>query len=95
MASRYRVRCINKSDRPSAHERIQFIGGLNHDNTRWKLSLNDAIAGIERGEWQFYVTGSDGRDVDVVVATNEGRKYLKTANDGVLPNNLLSLPECP
>jgi hypothetical protein len=24
-----------------------------------------------------------------------GRRYLKTEPDGVRPNNLLSLPECP
>lgn len=95
MAERHQVRCINKSDRPSAHERIKNIGGVNNDNTRWSLRLDRAIAGIESGKWQLYVVGADGKSVDVVIATNEGRKYLKTANDGVTPNNLLSLPECP
>ncbi len=95
MAYRHEIRCINKSDRMNIHERIINIGGVNHDNTRWKLSQPDAISGIERGEWSFYVT-RNGRTVDVIVAVSRyGHKYLKTTADGEEPNNLLSLPECP
>jgi hypothetical protein len=85
------INCINKSNRPGAHERIRSIGG----GTRWKLSLADAIAGIEQGKWSFYVT-MNGRSVSVVIAkSTDGRKYLKTLADGEQPDNLLSLPECP
>ena len=85
------INCINKTDRASAHERIRSIGSAN----RWKLSLVDAIAGIEQGKWNFYVS-MNGRSVSVVIAkTADGRKYLKTLTDGEQPDNLLSLPECP
>ena len=91
-----KVGCIVKDDRYSKYERIQFIGGVNPDGSRWKLGLQDAINAIERGTYGgFYVERSPGSRVKVVVAIREGRKYLRTEADGDEPNNLLSLPICP
>lgn len=92
--SRHRVTCITKrGNHYNAHERISFIGGANADNSRWKLSEDEAIKSIEDGKYEFYVSVI-GRTVDVIVATHNGRKYLKTTADDYSPNNLLSLPEC-
>ena len=89
------VKCINKTDRQNPHERIRNIGGVNTNGTRWKISEDEAIAGIKRGEWRFFVSRG-GNSVWVIIArSSSGREYLKTEADGEAPNNLLSLPECP
>jgi hypothetical protein len=94
MAATVQVQCINKRDRTSHYERIRNIGGINPDGGRWRLSEDDAIAGIKAGTWLFYVNVNNQR-VEVIIAVHEGREYLKTKADGLQPNNLLSLPECP
>ena len=84
------VTCITKrGNHYNPHERIQAIGGLN-----WSRSENDAIRDVEANSSAYY-TSVGGRSVWVIVATHEGRKYLKTQADGYSPDNLLSLPECP
>lgn len=88
------VDCINKADRPGAHERIQNIGGLSPGRIRWKLSHEEAITGIESGKWNFFVIGPTAGAI-IVAKSTAGKKYLKTKSDGEHPNDLLSLPECP
>lgn len=96
MPQMVRVDCINKTDRLSPHERIRFLGGLNPDGTRWKLAEDQAIAGIKAQKWTFYVERPPGQRVYLVVVQSVfGHEYLKTQADGEIPNNLLSLPECP
>jgi hypothetical protein len=94
MAKRARIRCINKTNRTDPHERIQNVGGANADGARWKQSVDQTIREIESGEWEFFVS-EGGRTVDVIVATHNGHKYIKTKADGVQPDNLLALSECP
>ena len=95
MADQVQITCINKSDRYNPHERIRSVGGINPDKTRWNLSQEEAISGIEAGKWRFWVSVG-GKSVWVIVAVSaQGNKYLKTEADGEQPNNLLSLPECP
>ena len=95
MPARHEIRCVNKTDRYDPHERIKNVGGVTTDGTRWRITQQEAVGGIESGKWSFYVT-RNGRTVDVVVAVSRfGNKYIKTEADGDQPNNLLSLPECP
>lgn len=94
MATRQEVSCINKSDRYDAHARIKNIGGV-LNGIRWKLTQEAAIVAIENGTKEFYVS-KGGKTAKLIVSISSlGNKYLKTENDGVQPDNLLSLPECP
>jgi hypothetical protein len=87
---RYEITCINKrGDHYDPHERISYIG----QQGNWKISEDNAIRRIQSGSDSFYVTVA-GRTVDVIVATHNGGKYLKTQSDSYSPNNLLSLREC-
>jgi hypothetical protein len=69
------------------------VGGF-HDGRRWLLDEDTAIREAQLRRYDFYVD-MNGRYVEVIVATHNGRKYLKTVTDGYAPNNLLNLPECP
>jgi Protein of unknown function (DUF3892) len=92
MAQRAQIQCINKRNHQNPHERIENVGG--HTGHQWKIREDQAISYIDKGEWQFFVS-VNGRTVDVVIASHNGRRYLKTTADGYSPDNLLSLPECP
>ncbi|AYV54092.1 DUF3892 domain-containing protein [Leptospira kmetyi] len=95
MAEEHQVKCIVKSNKSNAHERITHIGGTNNDGSRWKITEVMAIEGIESGKWTFF-TFANGKKARVIISTSAtGIKYLKTENDGEQPNNLLSLPACP
>ncbi len=88
------VSCINKrGNHYDPHERIQAIGGVT-GLYRWKDSEDVAIANVKRDATSYYVSVG-GRTVWVIVATHNGREYLKTQADGYSPDNLLALPECP
>ncbi len=94
MSTSLEVHCIKKHSRESPHERIHSIGGQIGPTYRWQHTHDQAIAYIESGTFDYYVS-QGGNRVRVIIATHLGHKYLKTEADGIHPNNLLSLPECP
>jgi hypothetical protein len=89
------VMCIRKrGNHFDPHERIEGLGGM-HQGQRWYMLENAIIAELEKStcQWMFF-THVGGKSAWVVIASHNGRKYLKTTADGYAPNNLLSLPEC-
>jgi hypothetical protein len=59
----------------SPHERITHVGG--YESSQWKITLNDAIGKIERGE-QAFSAQAHRKTVGVIVAVSpSGIKYLK------------------
>jgi len=99
MAQHLRVRCVVKTGRASAHERIHSVGGVKPDGSHWKLTQDKAISYIEDGTYMFYIESPMGHRIDVIVAVSaEGKslnKYIKTMADREQPGKLLSLPTCP
>lgn len=90
-----RVTCVVKSNRSSAHECIQSVGGVTNQGQRVRYTQQEAIAGIQSGRLSMYVEQPPGHRVNIIVAkTKAGHLYLKTEPDGEMPNNLLALPEC-
>ena len=94
MAPRYRIRCVNKVPREDPHKSIVNVGGINADGGRWKQSQKQTVEEIDSGVAAFYVDEA-GQEVDVIVATHNGHRYIKTKADRIGENNLLKLPECP
>lgn len=86
------ISCVKVAQRKPRPATIAKIGGWNPDASRWQLSLDDAIAGIEQGKWSFY-TLVDGQRVPVVIGLQaDGTKILKGQSDGEQANALLALP---
>ncbi len=94
MAVSVQIQCVRKAGNVDPRDRITHIGGGDTNNTRWTLTQEEAIAGMETCNWVFYIT-REGRSVRVVVdVSHSGSKYLKTVADGDEPTQLLSLPSC-
>jgi len=95
MASQHRITCVNKEHRQNPHECIKHVGGINDNGTRWRLTQAEAIAYIENKTYEFFVRSGTHVAWVIVAMSPYGHKYLKTQSDGYLPDNLLSLNECP
>ena len=92
--SEFEIDCINKPDRMSPHERIQYVG---NQRGQWKLTLQSAVSRITRGTDSFYVVDRiTRRRVTIGVHPGHGSAppFLQTYADGVWHDNLLALPEC-
>lgn len=93
MAHPHRRRAVSSVSRAYSSdplERIEFIGGVNSDHTRWKLSQAAAIAGIEAGTDEFFIKTAE-QVVKLVVCSRSGQKYLQSEREKTHPDDLLNL----
>jgi hypothetical protein len=91
----WRVTAVARRSEDSPQTRIYALGGVGAGGSTWRMTVEQVIAAIERGE-RFYVENPVGDPVEIIVSrTSEGREYLRTVADGDEPNNLLALPELP
>lgn len=66
---------------------IGAIGGT-VNGRKWVLNKDEAIAGIQAGDWSFY-TSANGVQANVVTGKSaSGYLYLTTTPDGTIENNL-------
>jgi hypothetical protein len=88
----FRVTCVIRRRLAGLTRSIVALGGVDAQGEPWQFSKQQVISAIERGE-TFYVQ-QDGKQVNLVVASRFGQKYLKTEADTLLTNNLAKLPSC-
>ncbi len=95
--TRFQILCARKPDDPSSrdHAHIELIGGRNPDGSLWTMSQEEAIQEIKAGNLEFFVHVGNAEDDVIVSRSSLGNEYLRTVGDGVFPDNLLSLPDCP
>jgi ethanolamine utilization microcompartment shell protein EutL len=91
----YRIDCVNKPNRNSAHEHITHVGGPNPNGVgRWKEPVATVVRMIEQNTHRFYTSESGATAMVAVRTSAAGNKYLQTYADGVWKDNLLALKEC-
>lgn len=76
MAQYHHIRCVLKTDRTNAHERIQSVGGANPDGSRWILTQDKAVSCIQDGTHVFYIEKPGGLRLDV--ATTLRRSLIES-----------------
>jgi len=87
------VTCATKKgNNYDPYERITDLGG-HSTKGNFHMTSEDMIRDIESGKYSYWVNVG-GKTVEIIVATRNGRKYLKTTTDGYEPNNLLALGDC-
>jgi hypothetical protein len=93
MAKPFRQRTISSVSRAYSRdplERVDSIGGVNSDRTRWRFSQPAAIALIEQGTDEFVFRRGE-QILRVVVLSRGGEKYLQSEREKTHPNELLDL----
>lgn len=77
-------------DNFDADRRIQGLGGAG-----WWYTIDQIITMLDQGHL-FYTRPQFALDQQIITAIHptSRRRYIKTVADGLVPNNILSLPHC-
>jgi hypothetical protein len=87
------VHFIEKDKKSKDSIQILKIGGVNNTGQRWAISTKEAIQGIESGQWELFVLGSN-TEIPVRIRQEENQPAVLIAQgDGYLHNLLEDLPE--
>lgn len=96
--SKHYVVCITKHPtHDDPHTRIQAVGTSEistSSKTTRTWTADEVIKAIEDKTHTFRCRDKAGDEVNVVVATHNDHKYIKTENDGITQDNLLAQDEC-
>jgi len=93
MAVTREITCVNKrNEYNDPHERIQRVGG-DYLGSPWNLPDFLVIYYIKNKIEKYFIK-VNGKKIRVVVASHNGKEYLKTEIDDYSPDILLALPIC-
>ncbi len=88
----HQILCVDRSTQIEPYERIVRIGGINADGSTWRITQDEAVAGMQGRRWRFWAHVG-GESVWALVARWPwGQRYLEV--EAVRPLMLLSLPPC-
>ena len=87
------VTCIRR-DSSDRDRRIDAVGGVHRDGTRWLMDVDEVIRQM-KDRVRFFILATPSTGNEILTYTRRGTVYLRTANDGVPGNNLGNLPGCP
>jgi hypothetical protein len=95
----YYVTCIEKyPTHDDPHHSIQAVGtntdrASTNSDKRWTAAQVESA--IQAKTDSFYSeNATKTKTAKVIVVTRDGKKYIKTENDGDMSDNLLKKPEC-
>ena len=77
MATKHEVTSISRTLAPNGLEMISHIGGNGNESRSWKISHQEAIAGIENHIWEFFVKQGSKTHNLIVCISPLGTKCLK------------------
>ena len=94
MATWHEVTCVVMERQGEPPLNLTHVGGGTPRGRGWRLTIDEAIEGINEGKWLFFVSLGKTRHTLVVGTTKLGFRYLRGENDAPGATILLTLPEC-